>query len=77
MSRYRFIQAEKATYPVALLCRVLQVARSAYYAWARRGVSARAQASAANAASTWPIASVSTTGRSHQSVRPLGGWAKP
>ena len=44
MSRYRFISAEKACYPVALLCRVLGVARSGYYAWARRGVSARAQA---------------------------------
>ena len=44
MSRYRFIHAERATYPVGILCRVLQVARSAYYAWARRGVSARAQA---------------------------------
>ena len=46
MSRYRFIREERATYPVTLLCRVLQVARSAYYAWARRGVSARAQADA-------------------------------
>ena len=44
MSRYRFIHEEKAIYAVALLCRVLRVARSAYYAWARRGVSARAQA---------------------------------
>jgi len=44
MSRYRFIRAERANYPVAILCRVLGVARSAYYAWARRGVSARAQA---------------------------------
>ena len=50
MSRYRFIQAEQATYPVTILCRVLGVARSAYYAWARRGVSARAQADAALAA---------------------------
>ena len=32
--------------PSTLLCRVLRVARSAYYAWARRGVSARAQADA-------------------------------
>ena len=46
MSRYRFIHEEKATYPVTFLCRVLGVARSAYYAWARRGVSARAQADA-------------------------------
>jgi len=44
VSRYRFIQAEQANYPVTLLCRVLAVARSAYYAWARRGVSARATA---------------------------------
>lgn len=43
MSRYRFIHAERATYPVTLLCRALQVARSGYYAWARRGVSARAR----------------------------------
>jgi putative transposase len=50
MSRYRFIQVEQATYPVTLLCRVLGVARSAYYAWARRRVSARAQADAALAA---------------------------
>ena len=44
MSRYRFIRAEKATYPVILLCRVLGVARSGYYTWTRRAVSARAHA---------------------------------
>ncbi len=44
MSRYRFIHAERATSPVVILCRVLGVARSAYYAWARRGVSACAAA---------------------------------
>ena len=32
MSRYRFIQAEKALYPVTLMCRGLGVARSGYYA---------------------------------------------
>ena len=31
--RYRIIQAEKASYPVEVLCRVLTVARSGYYAW--------------------------------------------
>ena len=46
MSHYRFIHAERATYPIVILCRVLRVARSTYYAWARRGVSARAQADA-------------------------------
>jgi len=44
VNHYRFIHAERATYPIIVLCRVLRVARSAYYAWARRGVSARAQA---------------------------------
>ncbi len=50
MSRYRFIHAERANYPVMTLCRVLVVAHSAYYAWARRGVSARARADEAMAA---------------------------
>ncbi|CAG7613787.1 IS3 family transposase [Actinacidiphila bryophytorum] len=31
---YRFIAAEKATYPVTLLCRILGVPRSSFYAWA-------------------------------------------
>ncbi len=44
MSRYRFISAEKACYPVALLCRVLRVARSGYYAWRSRPESRRNQA---------------------------------
>ncbi len=47
MSRFRFIQAEKATYPVAVLCRARPVSRAGYYAWAGRGVSTRAQADAA------------------------------
>ena len=33
--------AEKANYPVALMCRVLGVSRSGLYAWSRRGESAR------------------------------------
>lgn len=43
MSRYRFIAAEKASFPIAVLCRVLRVARAGYYAWLRRGPSVRAQ----------------------------------
>lgn len=39
--RYRFIAAEKALYPIALLCRLLQVSRSGYYAWCRRKESRR------------------------------------
>ena len=41
--RYRFIQAEKASYPVEVLCRVLTVARSGYYAWCRCPLGTRAQ----------------------------------
>lgn len=41
--RYRFIQAEKASYPVEVLCQVLTVARSGYYAWCRRPMSVRTQ----------------------------------
>jgi putative transposase len=44
VSRYWFIEAEKASYPVTVLCRVLQVGRSGYYAWRTRPPSARDQA---------------------------------
>jgi hypothetical protein len=37
VSRYRFIVAEKATYPVSLLCRVLGVSRASFSAWLQRG----------------------------------------
>jgi len=41
--RYRFIQAEKAHYPVNVLCQVLQVARSGFYAWCGRPMGTRQQ----------------------------------
>ncbi|WP_172680358.1 IS3 family transposase [Methylomonas koyamae] len=31
--KYGFIQAQQKTYPVTVLCRVMQVSTSAYYAW--------------------------------------------
>ncbi len=39
--RFQFIAAEKAHFPVRVLCQVLQVARGGFYAWCRRGPSQR------------------------------------
>jgi len=45
--RFRFIQTEKAIYPVRALCRTLAVSCTGFYAWCRRGLSLRAQQDAA------------------------------
>jgi putative transposase len=47
VSRYRFIAAEQAHYPITVLCRALGVSRAGLYAWKQRRMSARAQADAA------------------------------
>ena len=40
--KFAFIQAEKADFPVATLCRVLGVSRAGFYAWQQRAESPRA-----------------------------------
>jgi len=47
MKCFRFIAAEKAAHPLALLCRVLRVSRSGYYTWRDRAPCARAAADVA------------------------------
>ncbi len=41
--RFSFIDAERAFYPVQVLCRVMEVGRSGFYAWLGRPPSARAR----------------------------------
>jgi HTH-like domain len=41
VSIYRFIDAEKTSYPVSSLCRVLRISTSGYYEWKDRPTSNR------------------------------------
>ncbi len=40
---FRFIAAEKASFPIAVLCDVLEVSRSGFHAWQKRSPSPRAR----------------------------------
>ncbi|HEX2807101.1 MAG TPA: IS3 family transposase, partial [Kineosporiaceae bacterium] len=41
MTRFTFVDREKALYAVAVLCRLLKISRAGYYAWVARPPSAR------------------------------------
>jgi putative transposase len=47
VSSYRLIEAEKTSFPVQFMCRMLGVSRSGYYDWRERPSSARNRADAA------------------------------
>ena len=47
MTVFRFIEVEKASYPIVMLCRLLGVSDSGYHAWRRRPASARRRSDSA------------------------------
>lgn len=48
--KFELVDAERANHPVELLCSLFEVSRSGYYAWKKRGPSARQKADAQLAA---------------------------
>jgi putative transposase len=76
VNHFRFIDAERACLPVALLCRMLGVSRSGYYAWRSRSPSKRSREDATLTAKIGEIyrRSRQTYGspRVHAELRALG-----
>jgi putative transposase len=74
---FKLIDAEKASYPISLLCRVLGVSRSGYYDWKDRPPSKKRDRE--NAALTEKIRQIHDTSRQvygyprvHAELRALG-----
>lgn len=68
--RFAFIQAHAMAHPVTTLCRVLQVSKAGYYAWAGRGPSRRAREDTALAGAIRAVhASHQGRGRTYGSPR--------
>jgi putative transposase len=76
VSAYRLIDAERASFPVAVLCKVLGVSRSGYYDWRDRQPSSRSQQDAVLTAKIYEIhrRSRETYGspRVHAELRAIG-----
>jgi putative transposase len=76
VSVYKLIDAEKAYFPVAVLCKVLSVSRSGYYGWRDRPPSRRSQEDATLTAKIYEIhrRSRETYGspRIHAELRSIG-----
>jgi len=53
--RFAFIRAEKATYPVRVLCRVLEVSVSGFYQWLHREPSARSKETSRLKVEIWAL----------------------
>ena len=80
MNLFRFIDAERAYLPVALLCWMLGVSRSGYYAWRNRPPSERSRQDATLTARihdpAWciiPIRECRLRAQSREDVGPLRG----
>jgi len=41
VSTYPLIHAQKASFPIVMMCRLLKISRASYYAWVERPASAR------------------------------------
>ena len=65
MSVFRFIEAQKATFPISLCCRMLGVSRSGFHAWRRRPPSERSLHDA------WLVVQIRAI---HERSRETYGW---